>query len=560
MSKINRRLFLGGTASVAALAALAACAKNDTSGAAGGSEDGVQGMKITDRAELQQGGELKLSMSQTIANWNDAHVDGNGVSLKTVMTFINPGGLDFADDGSYSPNPDFYTKMEATEENGKTVVTLALNEKAVWGSGRAIDSEDIREALIHGNDEDYIFASTDGINKIEDVEIVNEREARIIFDSIYPDWAGSIGFAPKELFATAEAFNTAMAGNAAFNNDYFAGPFKVDSYDDAQQLVTLVPNEKWWGNAPLLDKVTFRVLDSSAEATAFANKSLDVIDYIISADVYQQCIGRADAEVRQNNGRQWRHFTINASSGPLADKAVRQAVVRATNRQAIAESDLAGLPVEPDKLLLGNRFFMTGQAGYEDHGVDWSYDLEAAKTLLEDAGWTVGSDGVREKDGQRLAFTFTIPAGTPTTENEANLLQASLREVGIEMTMNTVDMNGYFKEYIRPGNYEMTAFTWQGTQFPMKNIGQIYGTDSASNYSRQSVPEIDDYITKIASEPNRDERVRMTNEVDKLIWENVMNYPMYVRRQLTAVPINLANYGAVGLASFRAENIGYLAA
>ena len=145
--------------------------------------------------------------------------------------------------------------------------------------------------------------------------------------------------------STADAFNNAMAGEDNFNNDYFAGPFKIESFDKSQQVVTLVPNDKWWGEKPLLEKVTFRVLDAAAQATAFANKTLDVIDYIISADVYQQCIGREDAEVRQNYGLQWRHFTLNGSTGVLADKAVRQALLRACNRQAIAESDLAGLPV-----------------------------------------------------------------------------------------------------------------------------------------------------------------------------------------------------------------------
>jgi ABC superfamily ATP binding cassette transporter, solute-binding protein len=51
----------------------------------------------------------------------------------------------------------------------------------------------------------------------------------------------------------------------------------------------------------------------------------------------------------------------------------------------------------------------------------------------------------------------------------------------------------------------------------------------------------------------------MTNEVDKLVWQHVMNIPIYERRELTAVPKNLANYGAMGLASVRSQDIGYMA-
>ncbi|WP_235954091.1 ABC transporter family substrate-binding protein [Actinomyces faecalis] len=562
MMMINRRLFLGGTASVAAMAALAACAKSSDSGSAsasGGAQEGAKAVNTQERSALQEGGELKMALTATIANWNQATVDGNGVDSRNIMNFVSPYFIEWADDGTPSPNPNFLTKYEAEEVDGKTVATVELNEKAVWGNGRAMDSEDIRESLIHGTDEAYSWASTDGFDQVENVEIIDERSAKITFKSVFPDWTNLLsGFAPKELMSTAEAFNDAMAGEDNFNNDYFAGPFKIEGFDKSQQVVTLVPNDKWWGDKPLLEKVTFRVLDPSAEATAFANKNLDVIDYIISADVYQQCIGREDAEVRQNYGLQWRHFTLNGSTGVLADKAVRQALLRACDRQAIAASDLTGLPVDTEKLLLGNRFFMPNQDGYQDNSKDWTYDVEAAKKLLEDAGWTEGSDGIREKDGQRLSISFTMPAGVPTTENEATLLQSQVKEAGIEIKLNPVDSNGYFKDYINKGNFEITAFTWQGTQYPMANIGQIYGTGSGQNYSGISVPEIDEYITKVATTADHAERVRLTNEVDALIWENVMNFPMYERQELTAVPKKLANFGAQGLASYRPENIGYM--
>lgn len=555
---MNRRMFLAGSASVAAMLALSACSKNGTDSGGGG--DAANQTNPQERSALKQGGELKFSITATIANWNINHVDGNSVNLRNVLDFASPQVLDYAEDGSFSANPDFLTTFEAAEVDGKTVVTIAFNEKAVWGNGRSWSSEDVKASVEHAKDPEYAWASTDGIDKIESVEIVDDLTAKVTFDSIYPDWANAFALQfPKELYVDAETFNKTMAGSGSFNNDYFAGPFKVDSYDTSQQLITLVPNDLWWGEKPLLDKVTFRVLDSAAEATSFANKALDVLDYIISADVYNQAVARSDAEIRQNFGRQWRHFTINASSGPLADKAVRQAIVRACDRESITASDLAGLPVDYKELLTGNRFFLPNQDGYQDNSGEWGYDVEAAKKLLDDAGWTVGADGVREKDGTRLAFVFTIPTGAPTTENEANLLQSQLKEVGMEMTLQTVDTNKYFDEYVNPKNYAITAFTWQATQFPMANIGQIYGATSESNFTGQAVPEVDEYIAKVASTADHDERVRLTNECDALLWENVYNFPIYVRRQLTAVPKNLANFGAVGLASFRAENVGYMA-
>jgi len=553
---INRRLFLGGAASTAALLALAACAK-ETSTAGDAVPTAPPALQQEGHDQGKTGGGLACGMTSKITNWNASHVDGNGVDLRMLMNFVNPSFFEYADDGTPTPNPDFIVSAKASEVDGKTVVDVVLNEKAVWGSGRQISADDFAASYAAAKDTNYRFASTDGIKLVEKVEKETDAKFKVVFESTYPDWSNVVsGCQPAELMKDAATFNTAMV--STFNNDYFSGPFKVDSWDDAAQIATLVPNERWWGAAPKLDKVTFRVLDSSGEATAFANKEIDVIDYIISSDVYKQALTRSDAVIRGNFGLQWRCFTINAANGILADVKVRQALMRATNREAIAKSDLAGLPVDVSKVLLGNRFFMPSQTGYQDNSGPWSYDPEAAKKLLDEAGWTVGANGTREKAGQPLKINFTIPQSTPTTENEQGLLQSQLAEVGITLEPVTVDTNKFFSEYLVPGNYEISAMTWQGTPYPMNNVGQIYGKGSESNYSDADIPEVDALIAQIDVEMDQTKRIELTNKVDALIWENVYNYPLYERMQLTAVPKGLVNFGAMGLASFRAQDIGYV--
>lgn len=551
---INRRFFLAGSASAAALAALAACAKSDDSNGGGG----AAAMNAQDVSSLQDGGTLRMSITAPIDNWNIATAIGNSVDLRRIMNWVSPFVLDWAEDGTPTANPDFYTTFEASDETGKTVVTLELNPKAVWGNGRAIDSEDIKEGLIHGKDPEYNWASTDGINQVESVETPSATKAVITFDSVMPDWTNFVsGVSPKELMKDAATFNDSMSGRGAFNNDYFAGPYKIDSWDEASQTVTISKNDKWWGEAPKIDSLTFQVLDPSAEATSFANKALDVLDYIISNDVYQQCASREDAEIRQSFGLQWRHFTFNTTTGFLSDQKARQAVVLACDRRAIAESDLAGLPVEVDKVLLGNRFFMPNQTGYQDNSGPWAHDVEAAKKLLDEAGWTVGSDGIREKNGEKASFTYVYPVGTTTSQNEGQLLQAQLQEVGIEMKIDTVAPDEWQTGVIDAKAFNLVAFTWNGTQYPMANVGQIYGTGSQSNYSGMSDPEIDELVKKISSEPDETKRIELTNQVDAKLWEDVMNFPIYERQQFTAVPKKLANFGANGLASFRPEKVGF---
>lgn len=550
---INRRMFLAGTASAAMLATLAACSGSSESGATA-----AKAVNKVERGSLKQGGTLRFSMTSPVANWNNSTVDGNGVDLRNIYNFVSPGFFDYDDKGEAKPNPNFVTKVEDVTKDGKTTVTMVLNPKAKWNSGRQISPDDFIATIKATQDPSYMWASTDGYDQIEKVEKVDDTTVKFHFKSSFPDWTSIIsGTLPKEQVASAEVFNNGMA--KTYNNDWYAGPFKIESYNNAQQLVTLVPNEKWWGDKPLLDKVTFRVLDSAAEATSFANKEIDVLDYIISANTYKQAQQRSDAEVRQNFGLQWRHFTLNASSGVLADKAVRQALMRATDRAAITKSSLAGMPVDANKVLLGNHFFMPSQEGYVDNSTKWSHDVEAAKKLLDGAGWKEPSPGaIRVKDGKKLSIKYTRPTAVPTTKTESELLQSQLKKIGMEVVMEDVESAKYFKDYINKKNFEITSFTWQGTPYPMMNIGQIYGKGN-SNFTGQSIKELNELIDKINVEADHKKRVAMTNQADEIIWENVLNFPIYERMQLTAVPKKLANFGAVGLASYRAEDIGFTA-
>lgn len=550
---INRRMFLAGTASAAMLATLAACSGSSESGATA-----AKAVNKVERGSLKQGGTLRFSMTSPVANWNNSTVDGNGVDLKNIYNFVAPGFFDYDDKGEAKPNPNFVTKVEDVTKDGKTTVTMVLNPKAKWNSGRQISPDDFIATIKCTQDQNYLWASTDGYDQIEKVEKVDDTTVKFYFKSAFPDWTSIIsGTLPKEQVASAEVFNNGMA--KTYNNDWYAGPFKIESYNEAQQVVTLVPNEKWWGDKPLLDKVTFRVLDSAAEATSFSNKEIDVLDYIISANTYKQAQQRTDAEVRQNFGLQWRHFTLNASSGVLADKAVRQALMRATDRAAITKSSLAGMPVDANKVLLGNHFFMPSQEGYVDNSTKWSHDVEAAKKLLDGAGWKEPSPGaIRVKDGKKLSIKYTRPTAVPTTKTESELLQSQLKKIGMEVVMEDVESAKYFKDYINKKNFEITSFTWQGTPYPMMNIGQIYGKGN-SNFTGQSIKELNELIDKIGVEADHKKRVAMTNQADEIIWENVLNFPIYERMQLTAVPKKLANFGAVGLASYRAEDIGFTA-
>ena len=113
--------------------------------------------------------------------------------------------------------------------------------------------------------------------------------------------------------------------------------------------------------------------------------------------------------------------------------------------------------------------------------------------LLEENGWVAGGDGVREKDGQRLTVRHSQIVGVPVSENEAQLVQSQLAEVGIEVEV--VDITPQeFSNMLTAGEFEMMAFTWIGTPFPYAGCSSSTATARTATSATRTSLEIDALI------------------------------------------------------------------
>lgn len=527
-------------------------------------------MNPVPRDELADGGELRFAISLLPSNWLGLNVDGNTVSLNTIDTFTMPTNWIFAADATFDPNPNYVESVEVTDatDTDPQVVTLNLNPDATWNSGDVIDWEDYLATwqACNGEQEDFNCASTDGFNQITGIEQGDSpTQVVVTFASSYPDWAAVLGTVyPAEGVSDATTFNEGWAGPENFNPDWHSGPFAFEEINEAERILTLTRNPNWWGDTPILESVSFNELQNPADVQAFANGEVDIVETMIDSNSVSLAENRSDGAIRTAGSLQWRHFTFNSTDEILADIEVRQAIAKATNRVAIAQSDLAGLPVNAEQLMLGNHFFMPGQDGYVDNSGDFAYSPEAAAAQLDAAGWVLadGAD-VREKDGVPLEIDYAMLTGVATSENEGQLLQADLAAVGVQLNLVNTPTDD-FVSTLTGGTFGIIAFTWQGTNFPMANVRQIYGAaaegsedPSDSNFAQLVNPDIEALIPQIDTEPDRATRVDLTNQADLLIWEQVHTLPLYRRQSFTAVPENLANFGAATFQSYLPEDIGY---
>ena len=547
--------------------ALAACGSggSDDPATEGSGQEAVaaassQDVNAQDRATLQQGGELKLAVSDFGTNWNPLQIDGNNAELTKIRESILPDRAYFTFDakGVYTPNPAYLTSAEVTSQS-PTVVHLVLNPEAVWGDGSPVDVDDWTATwkACDGKDTAFRCASTDGYDKITKIESGADKfDVTVTFSQAYPDWASPLaGPLKAESVEDAKTFND---GWSSLDNDWLSGPFKVEKEDKTQKTVSVVPNDKWWGDKPLLDRVTWRTISSDGWANAFVNGELDAFEIGADPNAFALASGAADTTIRKAAGPNWRHITFNSEAGVLKDEKVRQALVKGLDRAEIGRSDLAGIdwPVEQ----LNNGIILSNQQGYQDMGetTGIDFDVEGAKADLEGLGWVAGADGIRAKDGKKLEVKFSQLSGVAVSENEALQTQSLLKEIGVKVDIVDVPIAKFQDGSVLSNHeFEIIAFSWIGTPYPFQGISQIYGTGSESNYSQLSDPKIDENAKKLDSTTDLQARITLANETAKIIWENVMTLPLYQRPELTAVKTKLANYGAFGLSSVKWENVGY---
>jgi peptide/nickel transport system substrate-binding protein len=272
----------------------------------------------------------------------------------------------------------------------------------------------------------------------------------------------------------------------------------------------------------------------------------------------------AGTDIRVAGGPNFRHITINGSGPILRDVQVRRAIAMAIDRRAIARAMLGPLGIEAEPL--GNHIFMRNQKGYRDNsGEVGKFDPATAAQLLDQAGWKLEGN-VRRKDGRALEITCVIPSAVATSRQESELIQNMLAQVGVKLNINTVPGPDFFEKYVRPGQFDLTVFSWIGTPYPISSSRSLYakpvpgpGGELAiqQNYARVGSDEIDRLFDQANAELDREKAIALGNQVDALIWEEVHSLTLYQRPEMRVVKSGLANMGAFGFADIVYRDIGW---
>ena len=315
---------------------------------------------------------------------------------------------------------------------------------------------------------------------------------------------------------------TLLGSNEAIESDVVYGAFYVYDFTTASELV-LAANENYYLGAPKLDYIRFIFTTASSIATSLASGDIDMAwpGTLDAADyAYVAGLSNVDSTVGAPNSL----TALFINNEVIDDVRVRQAISMAINREAIVDGVLGGYGE------VSNLPVSSTSPYYNETYATPVFDVEGAKALIEEAGWT----------GKTVKLT--IGSGKVTTQNIAALVQNNLNAIGLVVEIEVVD-NAVLNCIM--GQYELTFITQTEQPLtPSHTLGILVNTGSWCKYETEEAANL--YASLTA--PTTDEELQtIMDRLQEIVATEYPVVPLYNATSLLAKTDNMT-YG--GPASF----------
>jgi peptide/nickel transport system substrate-binding protein len=312
------------------------------------------------------------------------------------------------------------------------VWTFKLRRGVKWHDGRDFTADDVKFTYDIVLNPRLGATGRAAFSSIREVRVVDPHTVQFLLSTPQASLVAAVGvnagILPRHAFAgvapenywTHDAFNkrTPIGTGAYRMKEYVSGSY-----------VTLERNPGYFGGAPSIETVTFRVLpDVNAQVAQFLAGDLTIL-FIDNPALVRAVQGRPNVEVTTLPQNNFYYMAPNLRNPLFQDRRVRQAIMHAWDRPAMIRGFLEGFatPASSPLTPVLRNYFNPNVKTYD-------FDRAKARQLLAEAGWQPGPDGVLVKDGQRFRFTLLYPT-VQYFEPLAALIQQYLRVVGIETVL-----------------------------------------------------------------------------------------------------------------------------
>ena len=434
------------------------------------------------------------------------------ILAKEIPTFENGGIVDMGD-GTYE-------------------MTWNLQEGVKWHDGEDFTSEDVCFTWEFVSSEGSETYNSDDYRGIKECKMPDDNTVVFVWDGLYGAYAGIFeAILPEHLLGSLTTAE--IVQNVEYNRSPIGtGPFKFAEWKSGE-YIRVVKNDNYWRGPeyPMVDEIVFSFLpDDNTRLNALKTGEYNIGE-ILPLQV-KEMEGNPNGTVKLVDSNVFMHLDLNFNSDRnkllFGDVNVRQALFHAIDRQAIADQLMEGTVTVVNSPLNPNSVWVNKDVK------DYNYDVALANQLLDEAGWVPGTDGIRAKDGERFSFTMLNRAGRLDRIAVAQVVQAQLKDIGVEVLFETLESAAWTGQW-RTGVWDAIISGWFLPSDP--SFTAIYGCGGSNNYTGFCDPELDKLMDASDKDFNFEVRKPLLDQAQALLAEDAFTLPIYAQ----VTPMYLSN-------------------
>ncbi|MFN8512265.1 MAG: ABC transporter substrate-binding protein [Chloroflexia bacterium] len=299
------------------------------------------------------------------------------------------------------------------------------------------------------------------------------------------------------------------------------GPFKFSEWVKGDRAV-FVKNPTYYGGEPALDRYVFRVVKDAN--VVFATLKAKEGDFGgITSSLWEEAQKLTDFNNFKYDTYSFTFYSYQldqAKTTIFQEKAVRQALVYALDRDAMVQAILLGLGT------VATGTMPTLSFAYQPDKITtkYTYDPKKAEALLDGAGWVKGSDGIRAKGGKKLQFTIWTNAGNKTREQYVTVMQQQWKAIGVDATPKTEEWAAFLTRITETKDFEifLVGFSW-GTDPDQTTMWATESFEGGFNMGKYSNTKVDDLLKQGLGELDPEKRKALYLDMQNIIADEVPN-------------------------------------
>ncbi len=441
-------------------------------------------------------------------------------------------------------------------------VTIKLKPGLSWGDGQPVTARDIAFTWKLGSNPSSGFSNTHPWDRADRVDVVDDQTAVLhlkTLDVSYNEWDQIL---PEHIEGPVVAKATDPAAylqgtvynKAPTTAGLWDGPYLITGYQSNQQIV-FEPNPHWPGTKPYFKKITLKFVENTAALQA--NLLSGDVDMVAGEGVgltIDQVLSLRHQHPDQftyifKPSLTYEHIDLQRDNPILADVRVRRALLMALDRETLVKKLFEGM--QP----VANTWVNPLDTNFDKSIPEVGYDTAAARTLLAEAGWRPGSDGIcRDKDGKRLQLVFSTTAGNRLRELQEQVLQSEWKAACIDVQIKNEPPRTLFGDTLKHRTYTgMVMYAWSSAvgESPRRTLGSDNIPNAANNYAGANYiafndPKMDADIKIAETELEAAKRKAAWAEMQHIYADQLPALPLFFRADEHVIPKWLRGYEPTG--------------